>query len=246
MWLYSYNKMPASHPWSLWLCETHLVVRDPVRQCRDTCLCYFTHDKRVNAISVVHSYIIQNIIDRVCLSKPYDLPALKVELICTYSSFRQQKAVQRETKKSFVDYDSLTLSISHPLMPVMRKMRLPLILVQLTNFSMLLESTVWAVWRLPVPIPSHTEHKQYSTCLQTEHHTYLQYYQMPLEVICSLGNSEAMFLLFGQMSVHGMHILMSFSSTSILLLGQARTHELWSTTKLSEENIRKLIKEWSR
>jgi len=45
-------------------------------------------------------------------------------------------------------------------MPVMRKMRLPLILVQLTNFSMLLESTVWAVWRLPVPIPSHTGTQQ--------------------------------------------------------------------------------------
>ncbi len=39
---------------------------------------------------------------------------------------------------------------------------------------------------------------------------------------------------FGQMSVHGMHILMWFSSTSILLLGQALTQELWSTTKLSE------------
>lgn len=37
----------------------------------------------------------------------------------------------------------------------------------------------------------------------------------------------------GQMSVQGMHILILFSSTSILLLGHARTHELWSTTKLS-------------
>lgn len=39
---------------------------------------------------------------------------------------------------------------------------------------------------------------------------------------------------FGQMSVQGMHILMRFSSTSILLLGHALTQELWSTTKLSE------------
>lgn len=40
-------------------------------------------------------------------------------------------------------------------------------------------------------------------------------------------------LPFGQMSVQGMHILMRFSSTSILLLGHALTQELWSTTKLS-------------
>lgn len=40
---------------------------------------------------------------------------------------------------------------------------------------------------------------------------------------------------FGQMSVQGMHILMRFSSTSILLLGHALTQELWSTTKLSEK-----------
>lgn len=33
-------------------------------------------------------------------------------------------------------------STTHPLMPVMRKIRLPLILVQLTNLSMLLASTV--------------------------------------------------------------------------------------------------------
>lgn len=37
----------------------------------------------------------------------------------------------------------------------------------------------------------------------------------------------------GQISVQGMHILILFSSTSILLLGQALTQELWSTTKLS-------------
>lgn len=37
----------------------------------------------------------------------------------------------------------------------MRNTKLPLILVQLTNLSMLLESTVWAVCRLAVPIPSH-------------------------------------------------------------------------------------------
>lgn len=33
-------------------------------------------------------------------------------------------------------------TITHPLIPVMRKIRLPLILVQLTNLSMLLASTV--------------------------------------------------------------------------------------------------------
>lgn len=42
----------------------------------------------------------------------------------------------------------------HPLIPVMRNTRLPLILVQLTNLSMLLESTVWAICRLAVPMPS--------------------------------------------------------------------------------------------
>lgn len=47
------------------------------------------------------------------------------------------------------------VSGSHPLIPVMRNTKLPLILVQLTNLSMLLESTVWAVCRLAVPIPSH-------------------------------------------------------------------------------------------
>lgn len=44
---------------------------------------------------------------------------------------------------------------SHPLIPVIRNTRLPLILVQFTNWSMLLESTVWAVCRLAVPMPSH-------------------------------------------------------------------------------------------
>ena len=44
---------------------------------------------------------------------------------------------------------------------------------------------------------------------------------------------QGMTLPLGQMSVQGMHILMRFSSTSILLLGQARTQELWSTTELS-------------
>lgn len=44
-------------------------------------------------------------------------------------------------------------------------------------------------------------------------------------------------LPFGQMSVQGIHILMRFSSTSILLLGQALTQELWSTTKLSEKQV---------
>lgn len=40
------------------------------------------------------------------------------------------------------------------------------------------------------------------------------------------------------MSVQGMHILIPFSSTSILLLGHALTQELWSTTKLSETQAR--------
>lgn len=42
--------------------------------------------------------------------------------------------------------------ISNPLRPVIRKSRLPKILVQFTNPSMLLESTVWK--RLPEPVPS--------------------------------------------------------------------------------------------
>lgn len=42
-------------------------------------------------------------------------------------------------------------------------------------------------------------------------------------------------LPFGQMSVQGLHILIPFSSTSILELGQARTQELESTTKLSDK-----------
>ena len=37
------------------------------------------------------------------------------------------------------------------------------------------------------------------------------------------------------MSVQGLHILIPFSSTSILELGQARTQELESTTKLSDK-----------
>lgn len=43
-------------------------------------------------------------------------------------------------------------------------------------------------------------------------------------------------LPLGQMSVHGLHVLIPFSSTSILGLGQARTHELISTTKLSKRD----------
>lgn len=39
------------------------------------------------------------------------------------------------------------------------------------------------------------------------------------------------------MSVQGMHILTRLSSTSILLLGQALTQELWSTTKLSGKHF---------
>lgn len=57
----------------------------------------------------------------------------------------------------FSHSDKLNLLSSHPLIPVMRNTRLPLILVQLTNLSMLLESTVWAVCKLAVPIPSHAE-----------------------------------------------------------------------------------------
>lgn len=41
---------------------------------------------------------------------------------------------------------------AHPSRPVMRKSRLPRILVQLTKVSMLLESTVW--YLLPAPVPS--------------------------------------------------------------------------------------------
>lgn len=48
-------------------------------------------------------------------------------------------------------------AFTYPLIPVMRKIRLPLILVQLTNLSMLLASTVCAACRLPIPIPSHTD-----------------------------------------------------------------------------------------
>lgn len=55
------------------------------------------------------------------------------------------------------------LNVTHPLMPVMRKMRLPLILVQLTNLLILLASTVWAVCRLPVPMPSHTDKAEANT-----------------------------------------------------------------------------------
>lgn len=45
----------------------------------------------------------------------------------------------------------------------------------------------------------------------------------------------------GHMSVQGMHILILFSSTSILLLGHARTHELWSTTKLSARATQSVV-----
>lgn len=50
------------------------------------------------------------------------------------------------------------------------------------------------------------------------------------------NSSKAMIndnLPLGQISVQGLHILIPFSSTSILELGQARTQELESTTKLS-------------
>lgn len=42
------------------------------------------------------------------------------------------------------------------------------------------------------------------------------------------------------MSVQGLHILIPFSSTSILELGQARTQELESTTKLSDKKKGKI------
>lgn len=53
-------------------------------------------------------------------------------------------------------------------------------------------------------------------------------------VPCSNQNKFKYYTPFGQMSVQGLHILIPFSSTSILELGQARTQELESTTKLSE------------
>lgn len=43
---------------------------------------------------------------------------------------------------------------TNPWMPVTRKIKFPLILVQFTNLSMLLESTVCADIRDPVPMPS--------------------------------------------------------------------------------------------
>ena len=54
----------------------------------------------------------------------------------------------------------------------MRKTRLPLILVQLTNLSMLLESTVWAVCKLAVPIPSQATHTHTHTHMHTHTYTY--------------------------------------------------------------------------
>lgn len=47
-------------------------------------------------------------------------------------------------------------------------------------------------------------------------------------------NNVSYHLPLGQMSVQGLHILIPFSSISILELGQARTQELESTTKLSD------------
>lgn len=49
----------------------------------------------------------------------------------------------------------------------------------------------------------------------------------------SRQNNLSYHLPFGHISVQGLHILIPFSSTSILELGQARTQELESTTKLS-------------
>lgn len=66
----------------------------------------------------------------------------------------------------FYHSDMVNVLSSHPLIPVMRNTRLPLILVQLTNLSMLLESTVWAVCRLAVPMPSHAgTHSEIAKCI---------------------------------------------------------------------------------
>lgn len=51
---------------------------------------------------------------------------------------------------------------------------------------------------------------------------------------CASQNNLSYHSPFGQISVQGLHILIPFSSTSILELGQARTQELESTTKLSD------------
>lgn len=51
---------------------------------------------------------------------------------------------------------------------------------------------------------------------------------------CSSPHNLSYHSPFGQISVQGLHILIPFSSTSILELGQARTQELESTTKLSD------------
>lgn len=55
---------------------------------------------------------------------------------------------------------------------------------------------------------------------------------------CSSLSNLNYYSRFGQISVQGLHILIPFSSTSILELGQARTHELESTTKLSDKKKR--------
>lgn len=52
---------------------------------------------------------------------------------------------------------------------------------------------------------------------------------------CSSLHNLSYYSPFGQISVQGLHILIPFSSTSILELGQARTQELESTTKLSDK-----------
>lgn len=142
------------------------------------------------------------------------------------------------------------ISGSHPLIPVMRNTKLPLILVQLTNLWMLLESTVWAVCRLAVPIPSHagvhSKTAQHTSKIssnkdyQTARNPHLLSHTVNFT---SVGEAEIKLVYvynrpLGQMSVQGMHILMPFSSTSILLLGHALTQELWSTTKLSETQTR--------
>lgn len=123
---------------------------------------------------------------------------------------------------------------AHPLIPVMRNTRLPLIFVQLMNRSMLLESTVWAVWRLAVPMPSHAVKATRMTITSNTIILQQMTYTLLLKYLRNvLGGFWIKRVPFGHISVQGMHILILFSSTSILLLGQALTQELWSTTKLS-------------
>lgn len=61
--------------------------------------------------------------------------------------------------------DPYNEACAHPSMPVMRKIRFPLILVQFVNFPMLLESTVFANCKLPVPMPSQAVNGNQEGCV---------------------------------------------------------------------------------